>query len=90
MPSFATSLRFQALFFNERRPKLGSKVRLLNEDPPIYQIDDFLSPNEYHYFNQICTQYEKSFLASFTENDQNGKVTDLFPVPSLTLTWFGR
>ncbi len=79
-PSFTTSIRLQNLFFQPSSlssgSKLSSKVTVLNEDPPIYLIEDFLSENEYHYFDQLCTQYDKSFVASFTEDELNGKVNN--------------
>jgi hypothetical protein len=76
-PYRCPSIRLHNLFFNpsscSSSLRLGSKMTILCSNPFIYQIDDFLSSNEFHYFNEICTQYDKRFVSSFTEDDANGK-----------------
>jgi hypothetical protein len=76
-PYRCPSIRLHNLFFNpsscSSSLRLGSKITILCSNPFIYQINDFLSSNEFHYFNEICTQYDKRFVSSFTEDDANGK-----------------
>lgn len=75
VPSFSTSVMMKNLFFCPSGVSRNSKkVKLLHSDPPIYLIEDFLNSREYHYFDQVCTEYENSFRESFTEDKQNGEV----------------
>lgn len=73
VPSFSTNITIRNLFFCPSGAQRNN-VKLLHSDPPIYLIEDFLSPKEYDYFDHLCTYYETSFQKSFTEDEQNGKV----------------
>jgi hypothetical protein len=74
--SFRASYRIEKLFFDvDSMPELPRNVEVLCRKPAIYRINNFLSEGEYSFLNKICTQYRWKFHKSFTENDDNERVS---------------
>ena len=84
VPTFSVSNRMEKLFFAfDDNVQLPKNFEILNRDPPIYRIHNFLSEGEFSFYNKICTQYANRFSQSFTEDDSNGKVMHLSNIQGL-------
>ena len=55
-------------------PVLPKKVNRIEENPPIYLVDDFLTEKEIQHLTDICCHYKEDFVPSYTENNFNEEV----------------
>jgi prolyl 4-hydroxylase len=72
-------IRIQSLFMNEKsEPVLAKGMEMLCDSPRLYVVRNFVSNKEIEHFDMICTQYDKKFSSSFTEDENNQEVLSEF------------
>jgi hypothetical protein len=74
----AIPFRVQNLFFDDKGPTEGmvlpKNVEPIATAPNMYHVRNFLSEKEIEYFEALCSQYDKKFKCSFTEDENNEEV----------------
>ena len=64
--------------FHDKDVKIPKKWELLNHDPNIFLIRDFLTPKDLMHLDKICSAHSNSFNDSFVENENNQEVKSTY------------